>query len=703
MISSRRIYIAPNEKTHLFGRHTNCLSIKIILDKAFLRGGEFAVMNLRVMDEWNLVPRHSKFPIGSCVATTFGIGVLVGWRAEDDCHIIRSLWKRGGPGSGTAYLRRDSIHKVVEAAVGFDVHTAFGTGNVVSYVRGGTHNTAGKYLVSLTGRRSGQILEFDRGQILSCHGAAFAPVTEQIRAAAIFRLQILQYKAKHREERLNSSSDSVRDKGMWRNFSEYVDLFANSLSKAIADDPDFDSEFDKFVSYIIELLDGKKSDQKSSDANRESDEKNIPQSTPETEVSTSGTNAIESWNINDIIESFFVDTKMDEKNTPADCKVMLNAQAFDDAHESAKILIRVLLRTVSVAKAAVPDRPKLHIVLAMIHEILLFVKQILKVQQVHTSKKLIEAWFRALHEISDTFGPLKERVSALGVQIGRKLRKHGSVAKRRILRFVDIILGDTLLLHALELGHWRESTSRIELAIVKAGILDAASCEKLHNGIALMVSAAPFIITSFERINLILLPSFSQYKNLAPRKKDKKTKAAASRNNQKLIQLAKLMNIVATPGRSFLRLLTHDEVLVLFDRVLVRIFEKDPKSSMIINIMAFNFDTIRHLRTLNNMSIAGKLWETVLDAIDEELTFAASEIPEQTKYFLEPCVKLFSLGVANFHNVQSGGSTADWLDFLLEDEAVTIIQEVDFKLIHSLEALCNDIKQVFQVLPYINT
>jgi hypothetical protein len=702
VISSRRIYIAPNDKPHLLVRHTNCLSIKIILDKAFLRGGKFAVMNLRVMDEWNLVPRHSKFPIGSCVATTFGVGVLVGWRAEDDCHIIRSLWKRGGPGTGSAYLRRDSIHKVVEAAVGFDVHTTFGIGNVVAYVRGGARNTNGKYLVSLTGRRSGQILEFDRSQILSCHGAAFAPVTEQVRAAAIFRLQILQYKAKNREQRLNSSTESVRDKGMWRNFSEYVDLFANSLSKAIADDPDFESEFDKFVSYIIELLDGKKSDEDSADGNSESEVKNAPQSTPETEIYTSGTNPIESWNINEIIQSFFV-AKKDEQSIPADCKNMLNAQAFDDAHESAKILIRVLLRTVSVAKAAVPNRPKLHIVLAMIHEILLFVKQILKVQQVHTSKKLIEAWFRALHEISDTFGPLKERVSALGVQIGRKLRKHGSVAKRRILRFVDIILGDTQLLHALELGHWSESTSRIELAIVKAGITDAASCEKLHSGIALMVSAASFIVTNFNEKLLILLLSFYQYKNLAPRKKDKKTRAAASRNSQKLVQLAKLMNIIATPGRSFLRLLTRDEVLVLFDRVLVRVFEKDPTSSMIINIMAFNFDTIRHLRTLNNMSIAGKLWETVLDAIDEELTFATSEIPEQTKYFLEPCVKLFSLGVANFHNVQSGSSTADWLDFLLEDEAVTIIQEVDFKLIHSLEALCNDVKQVFQVLPYINT
>jgi len=64
------------------------------------------------------------------------------------------------------------------------------------------------------------------------------------------------------------------------------------------------------------------------------------------------------------------------------------------------------------------------------------------------------------------------------------------------------------------------------------------------------------------------------------------------------------MKIVASPGRSFLRVLTKDEVLVHFDRVLMRIFEKDPHYSMVINIYAFNFESIRHLRTLNNLSVS---------------------------------------------------------------------------------------------------
>ena len=188
-MSSQRIYVPPNQKHKSKKRRTNCLSIKVILDKALLRGSQFVEMNLRIMDEWNYVPRHSKFAIGSCVATTFGVGILVGWRVEDDMHIIRALWNRSGPGSALAYLRRDSVHSVVEAAVGFDVQTTYGTGKVVSYVKGGRKNTSGKYFVKLYGRHKGRVMEFNRCQILSCQGATFVPVTEHIRAAALYRLE----------------------------------------------------------------------------------------------------------------------------------------------------------------------------------------------------------------------------------------------------------------------------------------------------------------------------------------------------------------------------------------------------------------------------------------------------------------------------------------------------------------------------------
>jgi hypothetical protein len=198
-----------------------------------------------------------------------------------------------------------------------------------------------------------------------------------------------------------------------------------------------------------------------------------------------------------------------------------------------------------------------------------------------------------------------------------------------------------------------------------------------------------------------LIPT--QYNNIAPRKKDKHTKAAAARSGQKAMNLAKVMKIIATPGRSLLHLLTLDDVLDLFDRVLVRVFEKDPVCSMMINIFATQFYSIRHLRYLNNMPISGKLWETVLDAVDEELSFATSDFPEQTQDFIKPFVKLFSLGVSQFHDIQSGAISAEWLDFLLEDESVVIIQELDRRLIDSLDSFCRDVKTIFEVMPYIKT
>ena len=85
------------------------------------------------------------------------------------------------------------------------------------------------------------------------------------------------------------------------------------------------------------------------------------------------------------------------------------------------------------------------------------------------------------------------------------------------------------------------------------------------------------------------------------------------------------MKIVASPGRSILRVLTTDEVLVHFDRVLMRIFEKDPHYSMVINIYAFNFESIRHLRTLNNLSVSGCLFVYALRESSLAIIFFSSD------------------------------------------------------------------------------
>lgn len=152
VVSSKRLAIFQKNKLPPPGkRGSNCLSVTVQLDKSFLRNGKFAQLTFRVMDEWSdrYMPKHSKLPLGCCVATSFGLGVLVGWRVEDDCHVVRSLWQRRGSGSACAYLQRDAIHCTVEAAVGFDVDTTLGHGEVKAYVNGGKDFKSGTFLVEM--------------------------------------------------------------------------------------------------------------------------------------------------------------------------------------------------------------------------------------------------------------------------------------------------------------------------------------------------------------------------------------------------------------------------------------------------------------------------------------------------------------------------------------------------------------------------
>jgi hypothetical protein len=42
----------------------------------------------------------------------------------------------------------------------------------------------------------------------------------------------------------------------------------------------------------------------------------------------------------------------------------------------------------------------------------------------------------------------------------------------------------------------------------------------------------------------------------------------------------------------------------------------------------------------------------------------------------------------------------DWLDFLLEDDAVRIVHDIDIKLILALEAFSRDVKEMMAIVPY---
>lgn len=272
-----------------------------------------------------------------------------------------------------------------------------------------------------------------------------------------------------------------------RAYSHFFDAKTASLSKATAEDPDFDREVDKFISHIITVL-----DENNNDSDELSDtSESVSNVTAETDQWSTVAEQSLDWkmgNIQDIFASFFIVEAHHSAKTELENEfVSSHVQKAKGAHDSLIVILRVLLKTIAVTKAAVPNRPKLHIALAMIHEGLLFVRQVIRVNKNNISEALIETWFRTLNEITRTFGPMKQRVKILGKKIAKKVKKHSNIAKKRVLSLVDIVLGDTLLLHALERGDWKQLLLRVEYALVKANITDDATCEQLHRGVILLV------------------------------------------------------------------------------------------------------------------------------------------------------------------------------------------------------------------------
>ena len=110
-----------------------------------------------------------------------------------------------------------------------------------------------------------------------------------------------------------------------------------------------------------------------------------------------------------------------------------------------------------------------------------------------------------------------------------------------------------------------------------------------------------------------------------------------------------------------LKLISHDAILSLFERILVRVFRNNSSDIQTINIYASIFTSFHHLRLLGNISIAGKLWMPLLDAADEEFVWAVSNMPDNDMRDIGVALsKLFSLGVANIRSLQE--SPGDWFE-----------------------------------------
>jgi len=663
------------------------LSITLALDQSLLRDGKFAEMTLRVLDSQRQMPRHSKFPIGSCVATSFGIGVLVGWRVEDDCHIIRSLWQKRGKGAGRAYLNRNALHDVMEASVGFQVDTSFGSGKVVGFVMGGRTFCNGKYLVQVKdfNRLNNTLMTMRRSAVMECKSATFIPVVEQFKEAAKYQIQVDNYEVAMLQRFIEDDGLSINK--TWRIFSEGFELFLSSFIKAAEEDANFDSEISNFLSSVIEVLEGfdlgdrKKYHGSVNDTPPSSSQRNVvfddssaSQCERDPPTAQEAKNETGSW-IMDLMYPGVL--KRNASILGKDKENKEDKENFNESYKKIYAFLRTITRTIAIARSSSSDKPSLKMALSIIHEVLLFIRTVIKVQQKNMSQTSLRAWKETLNQWLCILGPINLRLQKVSKGVSQKLEVHGNIAKLRAIRFTDIVLADDRLVDYLETGDISNCLNCLESAAVRANIAkgdDCARCRKIFTFL---------------------------YNTMAPRAQH--SYEAAARNGKKFTLLAKTLKLFATPGRSILTFLTQDDVLETIERVLVRVFEKETEASRIVNIYSWNFRTLRHLRILNNMAICGKLWDPVLDAANEEFSWAVSRAPPNTQTYFKPISKLFSLGVARFHELRSPDISAEWLDFLTEAESVKIIQELDVNLMRFLSNFCKDVEEMMDILPYYSS
>mmetsp|Transcript_6663 Transcript_6663/g.16239 ORF Transcript_6663/g.16239 Transcript_6663/m.16239 type:complete len:905 (+) Transcript_6663:2-2716(+) len=351
-----------------------------------------------------------------------------------------------------------------------------------------------------------------------------------------------------------------------------------------------------------------------------------------------------------------------------------NRRRSEKNYARAFAMLKTLTRTVTNAKAASADEPSFKIALAVCHEFLLFVKTVIMVQQKNMNHESLEIWRAAWGEIVSVFGPLQNRLGRIGEGIAARMEKHGRKAKARLLRFVDIIVQDDELFLALEQGEWRHCAELFEIAIVQAKIIDEESREHYRK-------TAKFLYNHFSNAT-------------------SKSDGAAARNNDKMEKVLAAIQVFANPRKATLELFLRDSVLEMMERIFVRAFSKDEVASRMLNIHCSNFQSLRQFRMLKDFTIAGKLWIPIFDAADEEFSWAVSKLPINAQEYLSPISSLFSLCVVQFHKMDEGDLTKDWLNFLMEEEAAEIIHDLDMKLILALEQFSRDVRDTMVVLPY---
>jgi len=606
VIACQRIKLPVKERSFRFSYEskitgTNCLSIHAQIDKSYLKNGNFAEVHFRVPDDISQMPRHSCYPIGACVATSFGIGVLAGWRVSDDIHIIRSLWKNRGHGSSCAYLRRDKIHGIVEAGIGFTVQTKLGRGKVLSYVQGGEKQLDGNFFVLIkeSGRFQGHVIKLKRSEIQSCPSAKFVPVLEQIRAAAQFQIQMDTYKAALKEWDIET-----KEALKW---SEEIEILFASFIKAIAEDPHFESELghltDALISFLEDLDVGNRNKSNIKEKKR-AQQANGSTQTIDNKLESETINSLPSKNqktqknplraepgllfINDLMGGIFkVNGDLSTKDTSKGASQKTNVSELEERdtydYDRAYAIIRMIKRALAIAQADVGSaRSDLRLALSIVSEFVVFFQAIIKVRQINVSKEAADIRFRTLTQVRETLYPIQKRIAKVGESIMSRLENHGKKAKARFAYLFDVLVKDEKLLSALENGKWETCISRIERNVIKTKIVDASTCAQYHDKLLLI------------------------YNSLAPRARQ--SEAAALRSGEKIALFARIMKWMTEPRKVLLKFITRDDVLEVLERILVRVLHGDSHLSQVINIYAFNVRSFRYFRMLINMELSGKLW-----------------------------------------------------------------------------------------------
>ncbi len=323
--------------------------------------------------------RHSKYPIGTAVATSYGIGVFVGWRPNDDCHIVRSLWQKRGQGSSHAYLNRNALHGVMEASVGFRVTTSQGSGKVVGYVDGGKYFKNGKYLVQMRrqGRSGGKDIScVRRSDILQCKSTKFIPVIEQLKEAAKYQMQKDNYEAEKLQ--LMFEEKALMIDSTWRVFSEGFELFLTSFIKAAEEDENFDSEISTLLSAAIGFLEDFDLGDKSVRRKQESATKASPKASkkkPETPKQPSDNSDSGTWLMKSLFGDVVKTPELKTSRSYASSKLSLSFSSVSEVSTKpfgqksyAKIyaILKTLMRTIAIAKAGCSNKPNLKVSVSVI-------------------------------------------------------------------------------------------------------------------------------------------------------------------------------------------------------------------------------------------------------------------------------------------------------------------------------------------------